>query len=250
MLPDREGRFKAAVVERGVGESGQNNLATFACEFKLLEELVNGEFLPLDQDFEITGYFFLEKKDGSLNTSQIDALKRAFGWDGRDPFWLQDADMADRIVQVKLAFEEYEGKQKLKVRYVDAEDATGGGVRKADDQVRKSMNSRLGSKFRALAGGTPAPAPKPAGKPTAPAASKPATKSAPPSAPPAAQGATVERAWEVFAAACSPEWTQAQLDAEWFRVLGELFPGKKPEQLTPVQWAHVVTEGPKKIVPF
>jgi len=247
MLPDRDGRFKAAVAERGVGESGQNNLATFACEFKLLEELVNGEWLSLDQDFEITGYFFLEKKDGSLNTSQIDALKRAFGWDGRDPFWLQDADMADRIVQVKLAFEEYEGKQKIKVKYVDSEDATGGGVRKADDQVRKAVNTRLGSKFRALAGGTPAPAPKPAGKPAAPAA-RPAVKSAPPAAAP--QGASVEQAWSVFAAACSPEWTQAQLDAEWFRVLGELVPGKKPEQFTPVEWARVVTEGPKKIVPF
>lgn len=247
MLPDRDGRFKAAVGERGVGESGQNNLATFACEFRLLEELVNGEWLSVDQDLEITGYFFLEKKDGSLNTAQIDALKRAFGWDGRDPFWLQDADMGDRIVQVKLAYEEYEGKQKIKVKYIDSEDATGGGVRKADDQVRKSMGTRLGSKFRALAGGTPAPAPKPGGKPTAPAA-----KSAPPSSqPPAApKGASVEQAWEVFAAACSPEWTQAQLDAEWFRILGELFPGKKPEQLTPVQWGVMVTEGPKKIVPF
>lgn len=36
-----------------------------------------------DEELEITGHFFLEKKDGSLNTSQIDPLKWAFGWDGR-----------------------------------------------------------------------------------------------------------------------------------------------------------------------
>src|SRR5436309_1611217 len=134
MLPDREGRFKATIAEHGVAETGPNRLATFICKFALNEELVNAEWMPLDPDqsgFDITGYFYLEKKDGSINTVTVDQLKAAFGWDGRDPMWLQDADFGGFTVQVKLEYELFDGKQRLKVRYVDAEDASPAGVPKA-----------------------------------------------------------------------------------------------------------------------
>ena len=124
MLPNREGRFKASILEHGVGETGPNRLATFVCKFALAQELAGSEWIAVDEELDITGYFYLEKKDGSINTITVDQLKGAFGWDGRDPLWLQDADFSQLIVQVKLEFELYEGKTRLKVRYVDAEDAT------------------------------------------------------------------------------------------------------------------------------
>lgn len=142
MLPNREGRFKAAILEHGVAETGPNHLATFVCKFRLTEELVNGEWTPVDDDFQITGYFYLEKKDGTLNTVTIDSLKSAFGWDGRDPFWLQDADFDGLIVQVKLTYEQYNGQTRLKVQYVDAENATPSEVPKANDDARRSINTR------------------------------------------------------------------------------------------------------------
>lgn len=152
MLPNREGRFKATILDHGVSETGPNNLATFVCQYKPVAELANGEWVDVDEDFEISGYHYLEKRDGSINQVTVDSLKAAFGWDGRDPFWLQDADMSGVVVQIKLGFEDYNGKQRIKVQFVDAEDSTGGSVPKSDDNSRRSLNNRLGSKFRALAG--------------------------------------------------------------------------------------------------
>jgi hypothetical protein len=271
MLPNREGRFKAAIGDHGVAETGPNNLATFVCQYKPIAELVNGEWADVGEDFEISGYHYLEKKDGSINQVTIDSLKAAFGWDGRDPFWLQDADMSESVVQIKLGFEEYEGKQRIKVQFVDAEGASPRDVPKADDNSRRSINTRLGAKFRAMAGGSPAPAPKPtAARPTPPqakpAAAPPPTSTAGASAsapasgsgssPPAATTpqATMEQAWAEFSKHCldrdGKPLSQEQTEAEWFAVLGQLFPGKQPDDLSPADWAVMRDEGPNHITPF
>lgn len=253
MLPDREGRFKASIVEHGVAETGPNDLATFVCKFGLTDELINGEWMPLgpeDAGLEITGYFYLEQKNGAINTITVDQLKDAFGWDGRDPLWLQDSDFSQLVVQVKLEYEQYQSrngmKTTLKVRYVDAADSGGrGGVPKADADARKSLSTRLGSKLRALVGGTPANAPKPQGKPTAPPPAKAAT------APkPAAKTATMQQAWEAFAKECPKNWTAKDVESEWFRVLGELFPDTQLDTLSPAQWAAVIEQAPGKIIPM
>lgn len=243
MLPNREGRFKATIVEHGVAETGPNKLATFVCRFQLTQELINGEWEPVEEDLDITGYFYLEKRDGTLNSVTIDHLKSAFGWDGRDPFWLQDADFAQLLVQVKLAFETYDNKTRLKVQYVDAEDATPSGIPQADDAARRTIATRLGAKFRANAGGTPAPAPKPS-RPAPPKPKPAATPSAPRPAPAApAHGLTMQQAWQAFTKACPQGYTTQQVEEEWFRRLGEMFPGRQPEQLAPQEWARFAAEG-------
>jgi hypothetical protein len=266
MLPNREGRFKAQVLEHGVDETGPNRLATFVCKFGLTEELSGGQWLPLppeDGDLDITGYFYMEKKDGSINTVTVDSLKAAFGWDGRDPLWLQDADFGGLVVQLKLEFEVYDNKQRLKVRWVDAEDAGGRGVPKADDNARRALGTRLGSKLRALAGGSPAPAPRPKGMPTPPGTAAPpaAAKAARP-APSSATGpaaataatpaktATMQQAWEAFARECPKGWQTADVEQEWFRVLGDLLPGKQPDAISPAEWVMVIEEAPAKIIPM
>lgn len=265
MLPNREGRFKAMIGDHGVAETGPNNLATFVCQYKPIAELINGEWVDVDEDFELSGYHFLEKRDGSINQVTIDSLKRAFGWDGRDPFWLQDADMSGLVVQVKLGFESYEGKQRIKVQFVDAEDAAPRDVPKADDSSRRSINTRLGAKFRALAGGSPAAAPKPtAARPTSPAPPAPTTRpaatagstvNAPANGPGSEpEQATMEQAWAEFTKHCldrdGKPLNQEQTEAEWFAVLGQLFPGKQPAELSPADWAVMRDEGPNHITPF
>jgi hypothetical protein len=250
MLPDREGRFKAAITDHGVDETGPNKLATFVCGYQLCEELINGEWVPLDiqhGEMQIAGFHYLEKKDGSINTSTVEQLKSAFGWDGRDPMWLRDADFSQLTVQLTLEFEEYQGRSKLKVKWVDAADAAGSAVTKADDVTRRAISTRLGAKFRAMAGGSPAPAPKPAGKPTAPTAAAP-PKPAP--TPPPAKTASMEQTWAVFAKQCPKTWQQQDIEREWFRVLGDLFPSVQVESLTPQQWAIALEQAPSKIVPI
>ena len=60
-------------------------------------------------------------------------------------------------MQIKLAYETYDNKTRLKVQYIDAEDATPTGVPKADDAARRSIATRLGARLRANAGDTPTP---------------------------------------------------------------------------------------------
>jgi len=269
MLPTREGLFNAYPVEIGIDETGPNHLATCIVRFQLYEELQpTGEWADCAaEQWEITGYFYMEKKDGSLNIITIDALKAALGWDGRDPFWLQETDLSDHPVQVKLGFEEYGGKTRIKVQFLNPFGSTGGGgVTKADDATRRTIANRLGPKLRAMSGPTQAPA-KPAGPPKKPSAKPKAQPTPPPTAapkaepsPPAAedaeaprdpQAATLEEAWAEFCKHCPAEkWDQAAVEAEWFRILAELFPGKQPDELSAAEWAQMRDEGPARIIPF
>jgi len=194
-----------------------------------------------------------EKKDGSINQVTVDSLKEAFGWDGRDPFWLQDGDLDGLVVQIKLGFEDYNGKQRIKVQFVDAEDASPRDVPKADDGSRRSINTRLGAKFRALAGGSPAPAPKPTAARPAPARPSAPAASAPPAETASAQ-ATMQEAWAAFVPHCvdrdGKPLSQEDAEAEWFHVLGQLFPGRQPDDLSPADWAVMRADGPGHITPF
>jgi hypothetical protein len=237
MLPNREGLFHAHPASIGVDETGQNNLATCIIGFSLYEELADGAWENCeDEHLEITGYFYIEKKDRSINTLTVDALKAAFGWDGRDPFWLQDTDLSQHPVQVKLGFEEYNGKQRIKVQFLNPHGSAPSGVRKGDENVRKSVNARLGAKLRATAGSVPSPSPKSPAPPRAPG--KPAPT------------ATEAEAWGVFLKACKPDWTKEHIESEWFRILKQMFPGKEVDALTPADWAVMIADGPSKIVPF
>ena len=256
MIPNREGLFNAYPVEIGVDETGPNNLTTCIINFRLYEELQSsGEWADCaDEKFEVTGYFYLEKKDGSLNSITIDSLKAALGWDGRDPFWLQDTDLSQHPVQVKLAFEEYNGKTRLKVQYLNPYGSTGsGGVTKADAPTRKSITNRLGSKLRALAGpAKPAVPPKlPPAKPKAPATPAPTPAPAAPAELAPSDECSMDAAWNEFIKRCDGEkWDQEAVEKEWFRILAELFPGKQPDELSPAEWALMRDEGPAKIIPF
>jgi len=258
VIPNREGLFNAYPVEVGVDETGPNKLATCIIKFSLYEELQgSGEWADCAADnFEITGYFYLEKKDGSLNTITIDALKAALGWDGRDPFWLQETDFSQHPVQLKLALEEYNGKTRMKVQYLNPFGSTGtGGVTKAEGPAKTAIRNRLGSKLRALAG----PAQKTPAQPAAPPTLPPAKPKAPPAPPenpapepcPPASEATMSEAWGEFVKHCTGEkWPQDAVEKEWFRILAEMFPGKQPDELSPAEWAVMRDEGPSRIIPF
>jgi hypothetical protein len=265
MLPNREGLFNAYPVDVGVDETGPNKLATCVVNFRLYEELQpSGEWSDCSAEgLEVTGYFYLEKKDGSLNTITIDSLKAALGWDGRDPFWLQEADLSQHAVQVKLAFEEYGGKTRLKVQFLNPLGSTGSRlVTRADPPARKAITNRMGPKLRALAGpaqpATPKPVSPPKLPPTSPAeaSAKAGKPKAPPTSPPPPEPApvpeaTMESAWEEFVRHCPPEkWDQESIEKEWFRIIAELFPGKQPDQLSPADWATMRDEGPGRIIPF
>jgi len=263
MLPDREGLFHAYPVEIGIGETKEKKLLQVVILLRLTEELVDGQWTDCSgESMEISAYVCLERKDHSLNEFNIGSLKAALGWDGRDPFWLQDnaQDLAQKPVQAKLGFEEYEGQKSIKVQFLNPYGSQRGGVPRADDDMRRNVGTRLGSKFRALAGGTPANPPKPAVKPTAPTPTTP-KPAAPPAAPPPAAAvsqapspqatATMEEAWAEFTNHCTGEkWTQEAVEREWYRVLAQLFGERKVEELTPQDWAVMRVQLPSDSIPF
>ncbi len=173
-LPTREGRFKARIVEHGVEETGDNHLLTFVVKVAIEQELVGGEWYGFEQEetgWEITGYFYLLKKDGDKNEITIKNLMAAFGWDGIDPAWLQTEPLKDRMVQVKLQSESWNGKDRIKVQYIDNEDGGNMGVKRATpDRL-----AALSAKFKSKPGG-----PKPGGINTRPTTPRPAPPPAPP----------------------------------------------------------------------
>ena len=230
-MADREGRFTAVVLDRSITSTGQNNLATVILAFRLLTERVDDEWKDCSsEEMEIRGYFYLEKKDGSLNTFTIDTLKDALGWDGRDTTWFDEAQLPD--VQVTLQNDTYQGKTRLKVQWLNPLDyeGTGGEIQKSTDSERAGIAARLNSKLRAMAGGTTVTPP-----------------SAPPTAP-AGPTATQEEAWAAFEAARGP-CSDENLSSEWFRIIAELT-GKDSRALNGADWAKVKDEGPGRIVPF
>lgn len=233
-----EGRYKARIGDHGLGSS-KSGLVEFDCEYILFQFLDGNEWVDCEEE-RITGYHYLEKSGGALNDFTINALKDALGWDGRDIIWLQDADLTQTVVSVTLGMEEYNGKSRMKVQFVNPENFNGGRVSRADANELKSLQSRLGSKLRALSGGTPTPTPKPATQsPKPPPARKTVAKPT----------ATEEQAWEHFLSQVPQNWTEDQANKEWYRILEDLVVGKKPDAFTSEDWGVVKEKCGNHILP-
>lgn len=241
---DRAGTFHAYPTDIGVAETGPNNLATVTIAFSIFEEKTDGTFYDVaSEGAELTGWFYVEKKDGSLNQMTLDALKSAFpAWDGSDLFWLQDTPLAEHPVQIVADFETYNGNEKLKVKWLNPFGSEGGngGVTKTESTKQTGIRNRLSSKLRAVGTGASAPAP-----------SSPAPKSPPkPPAESTAADGTLDGAWEAVTAKCNPSWDQAQTESEFWRIARELMPDADLDALTPAEFGILTREGPAKVTPF
>lgn len=258
MLPNREGTFIASVIEHGINEVGDNNLTAFVASFRLEYEATKLDWEEVTEDFVITAKAFLENKDGSINTTKVNMLKTAFGWDGRDPMWLQDTDLVGARAQLVIGSNSWTDKKTgqsrsgFEVKWINREDAKPGGVEKADDSLRAKIAAKLGPKLRAQAGGTPVKAPPPAGKPSAPPVPKPAAKLPPPTAPSAmASGITTkELAWANWQTHFADSDGDEIRASEWQRALKELFPNRDVDTLTAEEWVRFANDAPATITPF
>lgn len=245
MLANRKGIFLATIGERGVAPTGPNKLTTVTLQYQLIEELQGGQFVDIvSEGMTITGYHYLEKTDGTLNQFIIDKLKEATGWNGVDPFWLEDSMPADVVVKVELDFESYNGKDTLKVKWLNhKDDAGGGGVAKSTPQDRTAIKNKLAAKLRAASGGTPVKAPAPAGKPSLP------PKGPPKAAPKAEEIVTENDAWAAFTKGM-PADKEEHYGAEWLRIMGEFFPTKGSDDFTSADWKKMRDDAPGAFVPF
>jgi len=256
-MANRAGRFRASALDLGLSETGPNNLGTVVVRFALTQELAGDEWQDVQEEaLEITAYVYLEKRDHSVNVNAVRQLREAFGWDGANVEWLEDTRPLPDC-QVTLEFETYQGRERLKVQWINAYDSEpGGNVPHSTPDLRKRMSTRLGAKLRAIGGGTPAakptakaPSPKPANRPPAPAPAPlpPPTRRTP--AAPAPGPTTVDETWVVFCEkGQEAKLPEAQVEANWWTVMQGVCGHQDPERVTPEQWAQIAEKGPE--IPF
>ncbi|MBA2390552.1 MAG: hypothetical protein H0V67_09905 [Geodermatophilaceae bacterium] len=238
-LPKYGGRYIGVPREWGVSEQGKNKIPTLVCSFDLLYYETHGQWQDVAADaMEIVGYFYLFKKDGEPNTFTIDALKESLGWDGRSLATLNDNDWSAMEVQLTIQHEEYEGKSRPKVKFINHRDAqAGGGVEKLDPQAVKSLDAMYGAKLRAINGSTP------------PARSNGASKqSFPPEPAPTQKLPPIEAAKRAAWAAFTVKWSEyvsdnadeaPNRDTQWKTILKEAVPGKESRAFTAEDWSNI-----------
>lgn len=196
---------------------------------------------------DLTFYSVLAKADGTINTRNVDDLKRWSCWDGCDPYWLMENDLTG--IDVEIVVENGPSitdpsKTWPSIKWVNPPGSTGGGAM-PEAADRQTVAAKWGAKFRALAGGAPA-ARKPAA--TAPAATPPPLYRPAPKVPPAAPqaGSTQASAWAKLnkAAGNLPQDKKEEL---WFGFVDET--GMDQADMTPAGWAQVEAAIEKHFAP-
>lgn len=233
-LPNETGRYIAKPQSWGVSES-TGGAVEFACDFALSQYLnpATGEWEDVGHlGMSIPGYFYPVDKEGNANAKTIKSIKDALGWSGTSLVELNDSDYSQSEVQITVDVEEYQGKQKMKVKWLNPRDYVGGGVGKGDPEKVKGFDARFGAKLRAISGAAPSNG-------NGNGAAKPQ---------PSPADIAKAKAWKAYAA----KWPNTPTDEvqEGFRQrFRKYFPGRKPELVTSADWAQFQADEFEKKVP-
>jgi len=174
---DRAGLYQGVIQDHGMGTTRQKELPQFVCNLLATHKWNDATEAWEEWDFEqtIIGYFVLVHLNAQgevercLNYEQI---QKALGWDGASFAGLGTGQWKGTEVQFRVETDVYDGKESLKVCWIDAKDAQV-GLRKLDAAALSSLDAKYGmTGTKAAPAGAPAVAPKP--KP--PAAPKPKPK--------------------------------------------------------------------------
>ncbi len=247
----RNGRFNAVVIEHGLAETGESKLATFTALFRIEEECLRDEVISAEFASDVPGYFYLEKKNGGVNTHAVNSIKEAFGWNGSDLNALNNDSLVGQRAQIVVEMEEYNNKIRPKIKYLNALGSTAGGIAKGDDQQVRSIANRIGSKLRAIGGGSKVPSQTRAAATAAPAK---ATSTAPAPAKPApvqrpvpASELDLGHAWSDFCGTFHVETASETMEEAWHRAIQRLFPGRGQPSLTKAELQMIVEDRRKQL---
>ena len=145
--------------------------------------VANVEFVLQDGQ-KIIKTFWLAKANGEPHIKIINGVKKVFGWDGLDPYWLMDNKAALAEIDVELVIENKtfigtrDGLEHTvsEIAWVNLPGENIGGAEIAN-RDRKTVLAKYGARLRAINGGVAVPQKKAASQPSA-------SPSTPPTAPP------------------------------------------------------------------
>jgi hypothetical protein len=148
---DRTGVFKARPVAMGLQNAKESNAIAVWIEFQVTAQQEGDAWTDWGgyEDQSIVGYFYIVKKDGSVNTRVVENLAEVIDWDG-NPETI-GGDPPDIPVQITVAEDTYNGKTSLKVQWLNPVDYQGSIVSATPEQV-KQISAQFGSLLRAAAG--------------------------------------------------------------------------------------------------
>ena len=275
---DRPGTFRGLPLDWGVSET-RNKYPQFVSKLKAMEfydetgELNGGEpgWVAWDYDQEITAFLCLyTQKDGQwVELMSVDQLKKALAWDGLSFESLANGKYGETMILFRVESENYEGKDRLKVQWIDKADANpirqlpkydatklkglsekfAGVLKGAAPSPAKAPASAPGAGPKAGPAAPPKgkPGPKPKGTPAAapstatkPPAGAPAPAPRAPSVPPSSTVApsapmTKDQAWEACSTMKAQTVTDEKLAEVWIAEATKI--GKAEDQFTPADWA-------------
>jgi hypothetical protein len=169
---DRPGIFKARALSWAV-RTAESGAVAIAVEYQVLAQLDGTAWVDWSgaDEHSVFGDTYVVKKDGTVHSSGVEQLVAALGWNGD----LRSVVGAppDVVVQITVKEEEYQGKRRLKVSWLNPGDYSPRPESASDGDVAR-LQVRFGSLLRAAAAvaakkapAKPAPAPAPAGAATA-----------------------------------------------------------------------------------
>lgn len=275
---DREATFRGRLLEWAVNTTA-NGFPQFVVKLLALEMWdENADFGEEpgwvsweEYQQEITAFLVLFDRNNKpcLNYQQV---QTAFGWDGTSFAALDSGDWSNTVLQFRVEESEYQGQTRMKVTWVDAQDAVPGKtIKRLDTKDLKDLDA----KFKTALGATPKPkkADKPASPPKPASLPKPAAKPEPTpeptpepeapaepkkqSGPPKRQrgkgkksepemsgglpsACTMTDAWEKVLELRDESEDESHIADVWTEVVDEIASAANSEDdVTPEQWAQV-----------
>jgi len=195
----------------------------------------------LEDETQITAYLYIMVEAGQKpNETTINSLKESLGWDGVDLEWLVNSEDMPQF-QIVVEDEEYNGKVSRKVKWINPNNASGGGSGLKSGDI-SAIKAKFGMKLRALSGGKTVPKKTPAAPaaPTAPATAPdvPAASTRPPrTRRKPAKTSTADECWDALQKAM-PTASEDEITAKWQKVIETT--GKDSDDLTSEEWGGLL----------
>lgn len=173
-----EGDFRARVMKYGLFKAESGSVAV-NINFEILEAYDHEEGKWVDwrgEDVACEGAFWIIKKDGTINETQVESLIENCGWSGLISD-ISDGQWHPEDCQITVKEDTYKNVKRYKASFINGYESTPGGMGNISAEKAREIDNAFGSGLRAIAGNVKAKKP-PAGGPKSPA-KKPAMNGGP-----------------------------------------------------------------------